>query len=41
MDKFKRKFLEEATDNLAELEDALLKLEKLPSDTDLIEQVFL
>ncbi|HKL38116.1 MAG TPA: Hpt domain-containing protein, partial [Bacteroidales bacterium] len=40
MDKFKKKFLEEATDNLAELEEALLKLEQAPNDTGLIERVF-
>jgi len=40
MDKFRRKFLEEATDNIAELEDALLKLEQSPGDSDLVERVF-
>jgi len=40
MDKFKKKFLEEATDNIAELEDALLKLEQNPGDSGLIERVF-
>jgi len=40
MDKFKKKFLEEATDNIAELEDALLKLEQAPGDSDLVERVF-
>jgi two-component system chemotaxis sensor kinase CheA len=40
MDKFKNKFLEEATDNLAELEEALLQLEQAPTDSDQIERVF-
>ncbi len=40
MDNFKQKFQEEATENLAELEEALLKLEQSPQDSDLIERVF-
>src|SRR6056297_2866838 len=40
MDKFKNKFLEEAADNILELEDSLLKLEKRTEDKDLIEKVF-
>jgi two-component system chemotaxis sensor kinase CheA len=40
MDKFKKKFLEEAIDNLAELEEALLQLEHAPNDSGLIERVF-
>ncbi len=40
MDKFKNKFLEEANENIAGLEDALLKLEKAPQDSDLVEKVF-
>ena len=40
MDKFKEKFLEEANENIADLEDALLKLEKSPEDPDLVERVF-
>jgi len=40
MDKFKEKFIEEATENIAELEDALLALESNPEDPELVERVF-
>jgi two-component system chemotaxis sensor kinase CheA len=40
MDKFKEKFIEEATENIAELEDALLALETNPEDPELVERVF-
>jgi len=40
MDKFKDKFIEEATENIADLEDALLSLENNPDDSDLVERVF-
>jgi len=40
MDKFTDKFIEEATENIADLEDALLSLENNPEDSDLVERVF-
>ncbi len=40
MDKFQKKFLEEATDLINELEDSLLKLEVNPNNQELIEKVF-
>lgn len=40
MDNFSEKFLEEATDNISDLEDALLKLEKESGDNQLVERVF-
>ncbi|MEF8811295.1 MAG: chemotaxis protein CheA [Bacteroidales bacterium] len=40
MEKFTEKFIEEATDNISNLEDALLKLENDPGSTDLVERVF-
>ncbi|MGM0530513.1 MAG: chemotaxis protein CheA [Bacteroidota bacterium] len=40
MEKFTEKFIEEATDNISNLEEALLKLENDPNSTDLVEQVF-
>lgn len=40
MDKFKEKFIEEATDNINELEDALLELEKDAKNQELVERVF-
>ena len=40
MDNFKKKFIEEATEHLADLEKALLDLEKNPNDKELIEKVF-
>jgi two-component system chemotaxis sensor kinase CheA len=40
MDKFADKFIEEATENIADLEDALLSLENDPENSDLVERVF-
>ncbi|MEZ5071380.1 MAG: chemotaxis protein CheA [Bacteroidales bacterium] len=40
MDSFKQKFVEEAREFLTELEDALLKLESVPDDQEVIEQIF-
>lgn len=40
MDQFKQKFLEEASDILIELEDALLQLEKDTDNSELIDRVF-
>ena len=40
MEQFKRKFFEEASDLLQELEYSLLKLENDPSDKSMVEQVF-
>ncbi len=40
MDQFKKKFVEEATDLIHELEYSLLKLEDDPFDTLMVEQVF-
>ncbi|HKK63240.1 MAG TPA: chemotaxis protein CheA [Bacteroidales bacterium] len=40
MDKFKQKFLEEATDHINDLEEALLLLENAPEDQQLVERVF-
>lgn len=40
MDKFKNKFIEEATDNINDLEDALLLIENDPEDKELIERIF-
>lgn len=40
MDDFRNKFIEEAAELIDKLEDGLLKLEKDPSDTTLIQQVF-
>ncbi|MFP4023221.1 MAG: chemotaxis protein CheA [Thiohalospira sp.] len=40
MDKFIEKFIEEATDNIKDLEDALLVLENDPNNKELIERVF-
>lgn len=40
MDKFQQKFLEEATDNINDLEEALLELERSASDPNLVERVF-
>ena len=40
MDKFKNKFIEEATDNINDLEDALLLIENNPEDKELIERIF-
>ncbi|MEA2106493.1 MAG: chemotaxis protein CheA [Bacteroidota bacterium] len=40
MDKFTAKFIEEATDNIKDLEDALLILDNDPGNKELIERVF-
>ncbi len=40
MDEFQKKFLEEATDLINDLEVALLRIEKNPSDKKLIEKIF-
>lgn len=40
MDKFKNKFIEEATDNIRELEDSLLLIENDIENKDLIEKIF-
>ncbi len=40
MDKFRDKFIEEATDNINDLEDALLLIENDPEDKELIERIF-
>jgi two-component system chemotaxis sensor kinase CheA len=40
MDKFKNKFIEEATDNIKDLEDSLLLIENDISNKDLIEKIF-
>ena len=40
MDKFKNKFIEEATDNIEELEDSLLLIENDTENKDLIEKIF-
>ena len=40
MEKFTEKFIEEATDNISNLEEALLQLENEPNSTDLVERVF-
>ncbi|MEE4197896.1 MAG: chemotaxis protein CheA [Bacteroidales bacterium] len=40
MDKFTAKFIEEATDNIKDLEDALLILENEPNNRELVERVF-
>lgn len=40
MDKFTAKFIEEATDNIKDLEDTLLILENDPGNKDLIERIF-
>lgn len=40
MDNFKQKFLEEATDLINSLEDALLTLESSPEDKNTIEEIF-
>ncbi|MBU8891910.1 MAG: chemotaxis protein CheA [Bacteroidales bacterium] len=40
MDKFRNKFIEEATDNIHDLEDALLLIENDPEDKELIERIF-
>ena len=40
MDKFKNKFIEEATDNINDLEDALLLVEKDTENKELVERIF-
>ena len=40
MDAFQEKFLEEATEYLNDLEDALLKVEQSPDDPELLERIF-
>ena len=40
MDDFQKKFLDEATDLINDLEEALLEIEKRPEDIDLIEKIF-
>jgi two-component system chemotaxis sensor kinase CheA len=40
MDKFKNKFIEEATDNIRELEDSLLLIENDTKNKELIEKIF-
>ena len=40
MDKFRNKFIEEATDNINDLEDALLLIENDPENKELIERIF-
>src|SRR6056297_1985623 len=40
MDKFTAKFIEEATDNIKDLEDALLILDNEPENKELVERVF-
>ncbi|MFC2138455.1 chemotaxis protein CheA [Bacteroidota bacterium] len=40
MDNLQKKFIEEASDNINDLEDALLSLEKSPDNKQLIERIF-
>lgn len=40
MDKFRNKFIEEATDNINDLEDALLIIEKDTENKELVERIF-
>ncbi|MBN1185418.1 MAG: chemotaxis protein CheA [Bacteroidales bacterium] len=40
LDDFKARFIEEASDNINDLEKALLELEKTPSDRNLVEKIF-
>lgn len=40
LDKFKQKFVEEALDNVADLEEALFQLEKEPENEELVERIF-
>jgi chemotaxis protein histidine kinase CheA len=40
MDNFQKKFIEEATDLINNLEESLLTLEKKPDDKELIAAVF-
>ncbi len=40
LDKFQQKFVEEAQDNVAAIEEALFELEKSPNDNEIIERLF-
>ena len=40
MDNFRKKFIEEATEHINELEKALLELERDPENKELVEKVF-
>ena len=40
MDSFAKKFIEEATDNINDLENALLELDRNPDDKEIIERIF-
>src|SRR5574344_382224 len=40
LDKFKAKFVDEALDNVADLEESLFQLEKEPENKELIERIF-
>ena len=40
MENFKKKFIEEASDNINELENALLEIENSPNDSALVERIF-
>lgn len=40
LDKFQQKFVEEAQDNVAAIEEALFELEKSPDDLEIIERLF-
>ncbi|MCG8699321.1 MAG: Hpt domain-containing protein, partial [Bacteroidales bacterium] len=40
IDEFTKRFIEEATDNINELENALLELDKSPGDNQIIERIF-
>jgi two-component system chemotaxis sensor kinase CheA len=40
MDNFRKKFIEEATEHISELEKALLELERDPENNELVEKVF-
>lgn len=40
MDNFAKKFIEEATDNINDLENALLELDRNPENKEIIEQIF-
>ena len=40
LDKFRTKFLEEATDLIGSLEQAVLELEQAPSDADIVQRIF-
>ncbi len=40
LDKFRTKFLEEATDLISNLEQAVLELEQAPTDADIVQRIF-